>query len=106
MPPQTDAQHFMDFLVEVGRIPASPLVAATLVRIAEPPPKIEAAMGHSDAAYRGEADYLKKSTGLPFLCEWRLPAALVQQSSASITGCGTWSIKVTHVRCGTDSCLA
>ncbi|MED6187431.1 hypothetical protein PIB30_076415 [Stylosanthes scabra] len=30
-------QHVMDFLVEVGRIPASPPVAATPVRIAEPP---------------------------------------------------------------------
>ncbi|MED6161704.1 hypothetical protein PIB30_063234 [Stylosanthes scabra] len=38
-------QHVMDFLVEVGRIPAGPPVAAAPVWIAEPPPETEAAMG-------------------------------------------------------------
>ncbi|MED6135366.1 hypothetical protein PIB30_045815 [Stylosanthes scabra] len=42
-------QHVMDFLVDVGRIPAGQPVAATPVRIAEPPaPETEAAMGHSE----------------------------------------------------------
>ncbi|MED6190371.1 hypothetical protein PIB30_105199, partial [Stylosanthes scabra] len=41
-------QHIMDFLVEVGRSPAGSPVAATLVRIAEPPvPETEAAMNNS-----------------------------------------------------------
>ncbi|MED6141134.1 hypothetical protein PIB30_100331 [Stylosanthes scabra] len=42
-------QHVMDFLVEVGRIPAGMPVAATPVRIADPPPETEAAMGYSDS---------------------------------------------------------
>ncbi|MED6141212.1 hypothetical protein PIB30_101022 [Stylosanthes scabra] len=38
-------QHVMDFLVEVGRIPAGQPVAATPVRIAEPPtPETKTAM--------------------------------------------------------------
>ncbi|MED6148186.1 hypothetical protein PIB30_050754 [Stylosanthes scabra] len=42
-------QHVMDFLVDVDRIPAGQPVAATPVRIAEPPaPETEAAMGHSE----------------------------------------------------------
>ncbi|MED6161981.1 hypothetical protein PIB30_066067 [Stylosanthes scabra] len=48
-------QHVMDFLVEVGRIPASLPVAATLVRIAEPPtPETETAMGHLE---EDDSDY-------------------------------------------------
>ncbi|MED6112093.1 hypothetical protein PIB30_058620 [Stylosanthes scabra] len=43
-------QHVMDFLVEVGRIPAGLPVAATPVRIVEPPLlETEAAMGHSES---------------------------------------------------------
>ncbi|MED6165805.1 hypothetical protein PIB30_103120 [Stylosanthes scabra] len=46
-------QHVMDFLVEVGRIPAGLPVAATPVQIAEPPaPETEAAMGHSEKVVR------------------------------------------------------
>ncbi|MED6223493.1 hypothetical protein PIB30_074480 [Stylosanthes scabra] len=48
-------QHVMDFLVEVGRIPAGQPVAATPVRIAEPPaPKKEAAMDNSE---EDDSDY-------------------------------------------------
>ncbi|MED6147587.1 hypothetical protein PIB30_045219 [Stylosanthes scabra] len=42
-------QHVMDFLVDVGRIPAGLPVVATPIQIAEPPaPENEAAMGHSE----------------------------------------------------------
>ncbi|MED6149387.1 hypothetical protein PIB30_061846 [Stylosanthes scabra] len=48
-------QHVMDFLVDVGRIPAAQSVAATTVQIAEPPaPETEAAMGHSE---EDDSDY-------------------------------------------------
>ncbi|MED6170184.1 hypothetical protein PIB30_028418 [Stylosanthes scabra] len=48
-------QHVMDFLVDVGRIPAGQPVAATPVRIAEPPaPETEAAMGNSE---EDDSDY-------------------------------------------------
>ncbi|MED6174477.1 hypothetical protein PIB30_069374 [Stylosanthes scabra] len=48
-------QHVMDFLVEVGRIPAGLPVAATPVRIAEPPaPKTKAAMDNSE---EDDSDY-------------------------------------------------
>ncbi|MED6148230.1 hypothetical protein PIB30_051109 [Stylosanthes scabra] len=50
-------QHVMDFLVDVGRIPAGLPVAATPVRIAEPPPpETEAAMGHSESE-EDDSDY-------------------------------------------------
>ncbi|MED6174444.1 hypothetical protein PIB30_069039 [Stylosanthes scabra] len=50
-------QHVMDFLVEVGRIPAGLLVAATPVRIAESPAsETKAAMGHSESE-EDDSDY-------------------------------------------------
>ncbi|MED6147231.1 hypothetical protein PIB30_042185 [Stylosanthes scabra] len=52
---KTDAAARHGFLVDVGRIPAGQPVAATPVRIAEPPaPKTKAAMGHSE---EGDLDY-------------------------------------------------
>ncbi|MED6189564.1 hypothetical protein PIB30_097237, partial [Stylosanthes scabra] len=51
----TVPQHVMDFLVDVGHIPAGQPVAATPIRIAEPPaPETEAAMGHSE---EDDSDY-------------------------------------------------
>ncbi|MED6188014.1 hypothetical protein PIB30_081893 [Stylosanthes scabra] len=48
-------QHVMDFLVDVGRIPAGQPVAATSVRITEPPaPETEATMGHLE---EDDSDY-------------------------------------------------
>ncbi|MED6125832.1 hypothetical protein PIB30_072320 [Stylosanthes scabra] len=48
-------QHVMDFLVEVGRNPSGPPVAATPVRITEPPaPEIKAAMDNSES---DDSDY-------------------------------------------------
>ncbi|MED6164250.1 hypothetical protein PIB30_087913, partial [Stylosanthes scabra] len=45
----------MDFLVEVGRNPSGPTVAATPVRIAEPPtPETEAMMDNSES---DDSDY-------------------------------------------------
>ncbi|MED6211934.1 hypothetical protein PIB30_078346 [Stylosanthes scabra] len=50
-------QHVMDFLFEVSRIPAGLPVAATPVRIAEPPtPETDAAMGHSESE-EDDSDY-------------------------------------------------
>ncbi|MED6115807.1 hypothetical protein PIB30_094297, partial [Stylosanthes scabra] len=48
-------QHVMNFLVEVGSNPSGPPVAATQVRIAEPPaPETEAAMDNSES---DDSDY-------------------------------------------------
>ncbi|MED6223522.1 hypothetical protein PIB30_074708 [Stylosanthes scabra] len=50
-------QHVMDFLVEVSRIPVGLPVAATPVRIAEPPAsETEAAMGQSESE-EDDSDY-------------------------------------------------
>ncbi|MED6210910.1 hypothetical protein PIB30_068548 [Stylosanthes scabra] len=53
-------KHIMDFLVDVGRIPAGQPVAATLVRITEPPAsETEAAMNHSE---EDDSDYAMSTT--------------------------------------------
>ncbi|MED6225247.1 hypothetical protein PIB30_091848 [Stylosanthes scabra] len=50
-------QHVMDFLVDVGRVPAGLSVAATPVRIAEPPaPETEAAVGYLESG-EDDSDY-------------------------------------------------
>ncbi|MED6149186.1 hypothetical protein PIB30_060069 [Stylosanthes scabra] len=50
-------QHVMDFLVEVGRIPAGLPVVATPIRIVEPPAlETEVAMGHSESE-EDDSDY-------------------------------------------------
>ncbi|MED6177501.1 hypothetical protein PIB30_098694 [Stylosanthes scabra] len=76
-------QHVMDFLVEVSRIPVGLPVAATPVRIAEPPaPETEAAMGNSESE-EDDSDYATSTASSSDAQEGGVGDAKTQPASCS-----------------------